>query len=245
VFSKETIDSFAAYRQHYSEHGWVSIGNFFAPDAAMQLSALVEQATAQQSLWSMATLVQGKAFVSKMNDYLNEPPQVRSYFIAELLRYAQQNDFQYFYEYIRLIGEEEQVPPILQAMADLMAATDVVDMLKAIVGLDEQVNIDAQLTRYRAGHFLKQHNDEITGDAKTGAAQQRKVAYILGLSQDWQADWGGLLHIKNDQDQIIKSFTPAFNTITLFKVPTAHFVSQVSNYCPASRFSIAGWIKEG
>lgn len=238
MFSKETIDGLADHQQHYKQHGWVNIRNFFDVDVAQQFLQQVEQATAQPQLWNMATLVQGKAFIAKVNDYLGQSPQVRSHFIVELLRYAQQNDFQYFYEYIRVIDEEEPVPQALKVMAELMGNADVLETLKAIVGLDELVKIDAQLTRYRAGHFLKQHSDEVTG-----TVQQRKVAYVLGLSQDWKADWGGLLHLQNEQGQIIESFTPTFNNMTIFTVPTSHFVSQVTNYCPMSRSSIAGWLK--
>lgn len=237
MLNQETFDNLHHYKKHYQENGWVRISNFLVEDYAEQLAAAVAEVANDPQVWRIATLVQGKAFVARVNDYLAQEPNVRSHFIAEILRYAQLNDFQYFYEFIRLLGEDSSAPGVLDAISRDWESESLLQTLRTVVDNDDIAQIDAQLTRYKPGHFLKHHSDE-----GYQSAQQRKVAYVMSLSKDWQPDWGGLLHFQNADGKIIESLTPEFNSLTLFKVPTAHFVSQVTNYCPASRYSMTGWL---
>lgn len=239
MLSTETIDNLDKYRQHYNEQGWVRIPNYLDSEFACLFEQQAMQASKDLQLWQMATLVQGQAFVAKVNDYLNQAPQVRSHFIAELLRFAQQNDFQYFYEFIRLLSEQQTPPELLVDMAKAIRSPANLEVLKTVVGQQSISQIDAQLTRYKPGHFLKHHCDEVYHSPRT-----RKVAYVLGLSKDWQPDWGGLLHIQDNNANVRETLIPQFNALTLFRVPTPHFVSQVTNYCPATRLSLAGWLWE-
>ena len=239
VLSKQTIDNLEQYTVHYAQKGWVRIENYLAQDTAEQFHQQVVKLAQNTQDWHMATLVEGKAFIAKVNDYLGQPPQERSLFIAQLLRYAQQNDFQYFYEFIRLLGGNASPSEALTELTKTIGSTQNVDILKQVVGDPSIEQIDAQLTCYKPGHFLKHHCDE-----GFQSPRQRKVAYVLGLSKDWQPDWGGLLHFQNGQGKIIESLIPTFNCITLFTVPTPHFVSQVTNYCPQPRFSVTGWLWE-
>lgn len=239
MLSKQTIDNLEQYRQHYALHGWVRIVNCLAEDTAESFFRQVNQIADETQPWHMATLVEGKAFIAKVNDYLNQPPLVRSHFIAELLRYAHQNDFQYFYEFIRLLGADSQPPEVLAGLVNNMDSEEILGAFKHITNCQTVNELDAQLTRYKPGHFLKHHCDE-----GYKSPQQRKVAYVLSLSKDWHPDWGGLLHIQDGQGKIIETFTPTFNALTIFAVPTPHFVSQVTNYCPSSRFSVTGWLWE-
>lgn len=236
MLNKKTLDSLQAHKTHYSDNGWVRIENVLCEDYAEQFAALVAEVAGDLQAWRLATLVQGKPFVAKVNEYLAQEPNVRSHFIAELLRYAQQNDFQYFYEFIRLLGEECCAPGILDMISRDWQSETLMRALKTVVDEPDIKEIDAQLTRYKPGHFLKHHSDE------GSQSQQRKVAYVYSLSKDWQPDWGGLLHFQDSDGRINQTLTPKFNSLTLFKVPTAHFVSQVTNYCPASRYSLTGWL---
>ena len=54
---------------------------------------------------------------------------------------------------------------------------------------------DAQLTRYRQGHFLTAHDDHVEG-------KQRYYAYVLGLTDGWRIDWGGLLAFHGEDDNV-------------------------------------------
>ncbi len=237
MLSRQTLDNLDSYAEHYSKNGWVRISNFLSDEHAELFAASVHEVADMPPLWQIATLVQGKAFVAQVKDYLAQEPYVRSHFIAEILRYAQQHDFQYFYEFIHLLNNDSKAPPALDDIAQLWRSEALLDVLKHVADDKTVCQIDAQLTRYKPGHFLKHHSDE-----GYQAPQKRKVAYVLSLSKNWQADWGGLLHLQEGKDAITQSLIPEFNSITLFKVPTAHFVSQVTNYCPASRYSLTGWL---
>lgn len=239
MLSNQTLDSLEQHKQHYSRHGWVRIDHFLSDECAEDFVDVVRKIADDTQVWRLATLVEGKAFVAKVNDYLTQEPYVRSHFIAELLRYAQQNDFQYFYEFIRLLGEDIHAPLELEAISDVWGSDIILNNLKQLTDTPQVRHIDAQLTCYKPGHFLKHHSDE-----GYHSKQKRKVAYVLGLSKQWQPDWGGLLHLQDADGRVIQSLIPQFNSLTLFEVPTAHFVSQVTNYCPASRYSLTGWLWE-
>ena len=239
VLSKQTIDNMASYQQHYAEHGWVRIPNYFDEAVIRDFSAAIAKLKDDVQRWQLATLVKGQAFKASVNKYLGQPPQVRSHFIAELLRYAQQNDFQYFYEFIRIVSEKGQTPAECEYIADIMGDDSHLQTLKDLVNDQSVVQLDAHLTGYKSGHFLKRHSDD-----GYKAERTRKVAYVLSMSENWQADWGGLLHLQNNHNQIEKTFVPTYNTIIFFRVPTPHFVSQVTNFCPDTRFSLTGWLWE-
>ena len=89
-----------------------------------------------------------------------------------------------------------------------------------------------------AGHFLSLHNDRID-------TQERRVAYVLGFTPRWDARWGGLLHfVADDKQTEIDRMTPGFNTLTLFRVPQWHHVSEVLPAAEELRYSISGWLRD-
>lgn len=95
---------------------------------------------------------------------------------------------------------------------------------------------DAQLTRYRRGHFLTAHDDAVEG-------KNRYYAYVLNLSPDWRTEWGGLLMFHSDEGHVSEAFLPRFNTLNLLKVPAVHSVSQVSLFAGDDRLAVTGWLR--
>lgn len=95
--------------------------------------------------------------------------------------------FQYLYETYPLYdkwhgGVLADEAPVL---ADLYAALNspgFLDPMREILNAPEISFADAQLTRYRAGHFLTTHDDGNPG-------KNRVAAFVLTLSEDWQDDW--------------------------------------------------------
>lgn len=92
----------------------------------------------------------------------------------------------------------------------------------------------AQATRYRQGQFLKHHtdNDVIEG---------RLFAYVINLSQHWEADWGGLLQFIDDTGAVTQTLLPHFNSLSIFRVPQGHAVSLVAPWAREHRLAITGW----
>lgn len=96
--------------------------------------------------------------------------------------------------------------------------------------------VDAQATLYRPGHFLTQHDDLANG-------VERIAAYVLNLTPEWRADWGGVLNFLDPDGHVAEGYTPAFNALNIFKVPQPHSVSYVAPFARAGRYSITGWLR--
>ena len=119
---------------------------------------------------------------------------------------------------------------------DALNGPTFLDFLRRITGAEEIAFADAQATRYLPGHFLTAHDDHVSGKG-------RLFAYVLNLSRTWQADWGGLLLFHDADGHIAEGYTPAFNSLNLFRVPQRHSVSLVAPFAGAPRLSITGWIR--
>lgn len=123
----------------------------------------------------------------------------------------------------------------LNQVLEALASPAFIGFARAVTG-DGTINkVDAQATRYTAGHFLTLHDDAEYDGA------QRRCAYVLNFSKDWRAEWGGLLQFLDGGGKVVESFVPHFNTLSLFAVPTPHIVSYVTPYASAPRLSITGW----
>jgi hypothetical protein len=107
---------------------------------------------------------------------------------------------------------------------------------RGVTGDDRIDFVDAQATRYRPGQVLTGHDDAAEG-------KNRLYAYVLNLTRDWRADWGGVLAFEGADGHIEAGFVPAFNALNLFAVPMRHAVTQVASFAPRDRLSITGWLR--
>lgn len=151
------------------------------------------------------------------------------------------NDFQYFYETIPIydIFHKNMLPGHFFNDIVLFLNTDeTLDFFREILDAPEITFMDAQITRFSAGHFLNTHNDDV-------ANKNRVAALVINLTENWRADWGGALHLLDDEKQIKQSFLPSFNEINIFKVPLDHYVGYVSPFAQNSRLSITCWLRSG
>ena len=108
------------------------------------------------------------------------------------------------------------------------------DFIRDFTGDRELMMVGAQATRYLPGEFLRTHDDRHEQEA-------RRFAYVLNLSRDWEADWGGLLHFVDDAGGVSASYVPNFNSLSLFKVPARHHVGLVAPWARQPRLAITGW----
>lgn len=104
-----------------------------------------------------------------------------------------------------------------------------------VTGNNKLVRATAQATCFRAGHFLNFHTDYDDG---------KKIAYVLNLSQDWQAEWGGLLQFADRPGVLTDCFLPNFNSLSMFAVPQWHAVSFVTPFAGNARYAVSGWLHE-
>ena len=148
-------------------------------------------------------------------------------------------EFQFAYNsYMMITAYKEKRDPhlALHGVVEFLNSPPFIEFVKRVTGVDDIVKANAQATRYVAGHFLKRHDDSV-GDQ----GRHRKIAYVINLSRDWQADWGGLLEFMDDAGQVTDVYMPIFNSLTLFAVPTWHQVSYVAPFAPGERYAITGW----
>ena len=144
---------------------------------------------------------------------------------------------QYIFDTRRLDLEPENAPR--DAVSDLtgfLNGPDFLAFVRTVTGDDRIDFADAQATRYRPGHVLTGHDDAAEG-------KNRLYAYVLNLTRDWRADWGGVLVFEGADGHIAEGFAPAFNALNIFAVPMRHAVTQVASFAPRDRLSITGWLR--
>ena len=166
----------------------------------------------------------------------NEPPEEQARLIG--MAYAEATrEFQFLFDRLRLGQARTLGLTVPQALYDLHAffnGETWLDFARRLTGDDRIAYVDAQATRYLPGHFLNGHTDEHEGAG-------RLYAYVLNVSPEWSADWGGLLMFTDPDGQVSETFTPRFDTLNVFKVPAWHSVSMVAPFAAAPRYSITGW----
>lgn len=209
--------------------GRIRVPDFLSDDAALRLHrCLVEEVP-----WKLVHDDDGRAVVLDATGLTREH--------HERVIAQARDRFQYLYcsypmvtAYLR--GENPGL--LLHRFLEWLNAPPTLDLIRGITGIATLRKADAQATWYRPGHFLTLHDD---GGAPR---EQRRIAYVLNLTQRWQADWGGLLHFANEQGDVIETWRPGFNTMALFRVPIRHTVSCVAPFAGGQRLAITGWFRD-
>jgi Rps23 Pro-64 3,4-dihydroxylase Tpa1-like proline 4-hydroxylase len=124
---------------------------------------------------------------------------------------------------------------LLHRVLELFNTPDYLAFMRSLTGDARVRRVNAQATRYRRGHFLRYHTD-------IDSTEGRLYAYVLNLSRDWNADWGGLLQFIDDDGRVLDTFLPRWNTLSLFAVPAGHAVSLVAPWAAQDRLAITGWL---
>ena len=147
--------------------------------------------------------------------------------------------FQFRFDTIRVPDEEADRRAMGSLVADFasyLSSSATVDWFRAITRCDSIEFADCQATRYCNGAFLTRHDDAVEG-------KQRYFAYVLNLTREWRAEWGGLLLFPEDESARIDAMVPDFNLLNLFEVGQQHCVTQVASYAPRPRISVTGWLR--
>lgn len=146
-------------------------------------------------------------------------------------------EFRFAYEsYMMVTAYQEGRDPdlALHRVLEVFNSPQYLAFVRELTGDARIRRVNAQATRYRAGHFLRYHTD---AESREG----RLYAYVLNLTRDWKADWGGLLQFIDEEGRVTDTFLPRWNTLSLFQVPTGHAVSLVAPWAEQDRMAITGW----
>lgn len=213
------------------EYGYASITNFLEVDFADKLY----QCLLNDVNWGISCNVDGEAQVILNKNDINELDLSLQEKIKQL---HNKDQFQFIYNtYMMVTAYIEKRDPglYLHRFLEWLNSHSTIDYFRRLTGNNKFIKLSAQATRYLPGHYLTKHSDIHSGEG-------RQYAYIIGLTKEWSADWGGLLHIMDDKGNIVRTFIPQFNTLNIFKVPRDHFVSYVSPLAKQPRLSITGWL---
>lgn len=220
------------YSEILNQKGRVQIPNFLdSRFAETVLKCLLEQLP-----WDLAYYDNGGKKISA--DKLEKLTKKQLNKIHQQCFDIKNDEYMYLYNTFMMVTayiEKRQPNLIIHRVLELFNSPQYIQLMKKITGDSSLVKINAQATRYLPGHFLRPHND-------FDASEGRRYAYVLNLTKNWRADWGGLLHFQDDDGNLEDVFSPSFNTLNIFKVPKTHYVSQVSTFAKSPRLAITGWM---
>ncbi len=184
-------------------------------------------------------LAAGDRHVTMPMDAFEAQPEAWKAEVYGAVRTAAAAGFSYLFDNYALAEEIEggtRLGLAVEQVYDALNSPAGLKWLRLITGEPRCAYVDAQATRFLAGHFLTQHDDDVSG-------KDRLFAYVLNLTPEWRADWGGLLLFTDGDGHVSEGYTPAFNALNLLRVPQEHLVTEVASYAPGARLSITGWIR--
>jgi SM-20-related protein len=226
----------AALAAEFARRGRVQVREILRADAA----EAVHDCLAREVPWSF-TYRLGEANVLKSPAQLAAMPREDKFRMGQAILDEAQRGFSFGFMTFPMVrhyraGEHRDL--VLMRLLESLASPGFIGFARAVAGDARIGHVDAQATRYTAGHFLTLHDDaDYEGEV-------RRCAYVLNLSRGWRAEWGGLLQFVAEDGSVAESFVPHFNSLSLFRVPAKHLVSYVAPYASAPRLSVTGWFTD-
>jgi SM-20-related protein len=221
------------YRRQLAAHKRVQVRDYLQPDAAARL----ESCLANEVPWTLALRDGAGPRTIAHAEYAAFDAATSARVLAATADSARGGGFRFAYDsYMMVTAYREQRDPglLLHGVLEFFNSPEHIAFVRALTGDARIRRINAQATRYRAGHFLRYHTDE---DVDEG----RLYAYVLNLSRHWHADWGGLLQFIDGDGRISDTYLPTWNSLSLFAVPAGHAVSMVAPWADGDRLAITGW----
>jgi len=230
----------APWRQRLHREGRVQVDAFLQPAAAERLRTCL----LTEVPWTLALRDAGgartldHATYSAMDDAAIAALLTRTARVSGDHAASAESRFRFAYDsYMMVRAYQEGRDPglLLHRVLELFNSPEYLAFMHALTGDTRIRRVNAQATRYRRGHFLRYHTD-------INSSEGRLYAYVLNLSHDWHADWGGLLQFIDGDGRVVDSFLPRWNTLSLFAVPAGHAVSLVAPWAGQDRLAITGWL---
>jgi Rps23 Pro-64 3,4-dihydroxylase Tpa1-like proline 4-hydroxylase len=223
----------ALIREIFLRQGRVHIPDILTAESAAGLYSCLST----QTPWQLSLNV-GQRHVDLAHEQLMlMPPDKRELMTRTMLEQSR-HGFQYVFDNyplydLYLSGRRDH--PLL-GMHEFLNSMQFLQFVREVTGLAQIAFADSQATRYLPGHFLTEHDDNVAG-------KQRLAAYVFGFTQQWRADWGGILQFIDRDGHIAEGYAPKFNVLNLFRVPQKHSVSYVTPAAAEARYSITGWLR--
>lgn len=221
----------ASCRQRLLQHGRAQVADYLQPGVAERL----HDCLAREVPWTLAVRDGDGARTIDHAHYAAMDADASARLLARVA--DAKGQFRFAYEsYMMVTAYQEGRDPdlALHRVLEVFNSPQYIAFVRELTGDARIQRINAQATRYRPGHFLRYHTD---AESREG----RLYAYVLNLTREWHADWGGLLQFIDSEDRVVDTLLPRWNTLSLFKVPTGHAVSLVAPWAEQDRMAITGW----
>ena len=222
----------ARWRGELAARGRVQIPGYLQEEAAGQLTHCL----AEEVPWTLAYRGDGEPAVRAHAELQAMDGEAYAALLRTLAGQARGHyGFAYeSYMMVRAYNEGRDPGLLLHRVLEFLNSPEHLVFARMLTGENRIRRVSAQATRYRPGHFLRRHNDFNESD-------QRLYAYVINLSSDWQADWGGQLQFLDAEGGVLETFLPRRNSLSLFKVPADHLVTPVAALAEQDRLSVTGW----
>lgn len=223
-----------AYRAVFKGHGRLHVPDILERDVAEGLHGALQ--AAQE--WTRSIHVEaGRDLDISVNELEALPPAERAALEHDIAN-ASTDSLQYMFDTVRISAPLKaglSVPGAMRDVYDFLNGRAFLDFVACLTGDDRVAFADVMATRYLPGHFLTAHGDE-------NPTERRLYAYVLNLTPQWRADWGGVLMFLDEDGHVAEGYIPAFNALNIFSVPQTHAVSMVTRLARTPRLSVTGWI---
>jgi Rps23 Pro-64 3,4-dihydroxylase Tpa1-like proline 4-hydroxylase len=220
----------------FREHGRLQIPGILKPRSA----DAIHDSLVRMGQWSLVFKKDGQHVDTDAEAFANWSALDRLRLEA-LIHQQAADGFQYYYSTVPIydIYHKGLLPGhFVNRIFEFLNSDEFLRLMRVVTDDESITFADGQATRYAAGNFLTRHNDDV--DHKN-----RRVAYVLNLTPEWNADWGGALQFFDPKGNIECGFTPAYNVLNIFQIPASHSVEFVAPFATGARYSVTGWLRSG
>ena len=219
----------------YNARGIVQINDIFEADTA---EAIRNMLAGQLSWRLLLTDPNSKPVHYSGEEWARLSSDQQSNILSDVTARAQKNEGYFYLTYPMIEGYIKGWDPghPIHQISELINSAPFLEVGRRLTGA-AITKADAHACQYTPGHFLTRHIDY-------GQDHERRAAYVLGFTKDWQPDWGGLLLFLKENQDIEQGFLPRFNNLTIFDIDYLHTVTQISSFAGAPRLTITGWFRD-
>jgi hypothetical protein len=215
-------------------HSRLQVPAFLQEDAAVRLHACLRD----EVPWEAAQRADAGAVVGQSPTAV--PGSDEDAALLETVTRRARDGFEFYFDRYRMVeAYRDGLDPglLLHSVLAFLNSPTFIEFARYLTGDPAIRMVSAMAVRYRQGHFLRLHHDRTT-------EEDRAYAYVMNLSPEWKPDWGGLLEFLDPGERrVVETYTPHWNSLSLFRVPQAHQVSLVAPWALAPRYSITGWFR--
>ncbi|RDH81018.1 MAG: hypothetical protein DIZ80_12915 [endosymbiont of Galathealinum brachiosum] len=216
-----------AIKDQFNNQGYVAIENILEDGYVKRIA----QSIYKEITWELCYLSENGPVSISAEELSKYTPQQSSQLNQNIMAMAQKG-FSYFYYRSDLVNSTNKV---LQEFYQDLRGEEFLNFCRNVTGELTINNLNGQLASFSPGCFLRKHTDKTD-------KEKRAAAYVFNFTPIWNNDWGGLLHMLDGEQTILDIIEPFFNSLTIFKVPALHYVSQVANYARGKRYTATGWL---